>query len=159
MWLDTFKAGPKMKCPSSCPLNFDEFPFFKTSVARLEPEIEQFEVRSTFVGFFAIFKVRKEPPCDYTFKAGPKMKWPSSCPLNFGEFSFFKNLCSSFRTWDRAVWSSVNICWISYSSKTKAAVTRPMMMIQQMLTELQTALSRVQNELERFKKKKKFIKI
>ena len=43
-----------MKCPLSCPLNFDEFPFFKTSVARLEPEIEQFEVRSTFVEFFAI---------------------------------------------------------------------------------------------------------
>ena len=43
-----------MKCPSSCPLNFDEFPFFKTSVARLEPEIGQFEVRSTFVEFFAI---------------------------------------------------------------------------------------------------------
>ena len=50
----TLKAGPKMKCPSSCPLNFDEFPFFKTSVARLEPEIGQFEVRSTFVEFFAI---------------------------------------------------------------------------------------------------------
>ena len=61
------------------------------------------------------------------------MKWPSSCPLNFGEFSFFKNLCSSFRTWDRAVWSSVNICWISYSSKTKAAVTRPMMMMVMMM--------------------------
>ena len=26
----------------------------KTSVARLDPKIEQFEVRSTFVGFFAI---------------------------------------------------------------------------------------------------------
>ena len=43
-----------MKCPSSCPLNVDEFPFFETSLARLEPEIEQFEVWSTFVGFFAI---------------------------------------------------------------------------------------------------------
>ena len=41
-----------MKCPSSCPLNFYEFPFFKTSVARLEPE--QFEVWSTFVGFVSI---------------------------------------------------------------------------------------------------------
>ena len=30
------------------------FLFFKTSVAHLEPEIEQFEVWSTFVGFFAI---------------------------------------------------------------------------------------------------------
>ena len=28
--------------------------FLKTSLARLEPEIEQFEVWSTFVGFFAI---------------------------------------------------------------------------------------------------------
>ena len=27
-------------------------------------------------------------PCDYTFKAGPKMKCPSSCPLNFDEFPF-----------------------------------------------------------------------
>ena len=43
-----------MKWPSYCPLNFDELPFFKTSLARLEPEIEQFEVWSTFVGFFAI---------------------------------------------------------------------------------------------------------
>ena len=30
------------------------FLFFKTFLARLEPEIEQFEVWSTFVGFFAI---------------------------------------------------------------------------------------------------------
>ena len=30
------------------------FLFLKTSLARLKPEIEQFEVRSTFVGFFAI---------------------------------------------------------------------------------------------------------
>ena len=30
------------------------FLFLKTSVPRLEPEIEQFEVWSTFVGFFAI---------------------------------------------------------------------------------------------------------
>ena len=30
------------------------FLFLKTSLARLQPEIEQFEVWSTFVGFFAI---------------------------------------------------------------------------------------------------------
>ena len=38
-----------MKCPSSWPLNFDEFPFFKTSVPHLEPELEHVEVWSILI--------------------------------------------------------------------------------------------------------------
>ena len=42
-----------------------------------------------FVDFLIQITVRIKPLCDFTFKAGPKMKCPSSWPLNFDEFPFF----------------------------------------------------------------------
>ena len=39
-----------MMCPSSWPLNFDDFPFFRPSIAHLGPQLQRFENRSIFVG-------------------------------------------------------------------------------------------------------------
>ena len=37
-----------MICSSSCALNFDDFRFFSSSIAHLEPDLEQFENRLIF---------------------------------------------------------------------------------------------------------------
>ena len=39
-----------MICSSSCALNFDDFRFFSSSIAHLEPDLEQFENRLIFDG-------------------------------------------------------------------------------------------------------------
>ena len=44
----TFKAGLDVICSSSCALNFDDFRFFSSSIAHLEPDLEQFENRLIF---------------------------------------------------------------------------------------------------------------
>ena len=81
--------------------------------------------------FLAIFEVRIKPPCDHTFTAGPNLMCPSSWALNSDNFPFFWILYCSSRTRVTAVGSSVNICW-NFS--------------QQILTELQTAVTRVLDE-------------
>ena len=46
----SFTDGLEMMCPSSWPLNFDDFPFFRPSIAHLGPQLQRFENRSIFVG-------------------------------------------------------------------------------------------------------------
>ena len=79
----------------------------------------------------AIFEVRIKPSCDYTFTAGPDLMCPSSWALNSDDFPFFWILYCSSGTRVTAVRSSVNIRWN---------------LIQQILTELQTAVTRVLDE-------------
>ena len=78
--------------------------------------------------FFKIFEVQIKPSCDHIFTAGPDLMCPSSWALNSDDFPFFWILYCSSRTRVTAVWSSVNICWLKF---------------QQILTELQTALTLV----------------
>ena len=53
-------------------------------------EFFQYPVMVIFLPYFLIkITVGIKPLCDFTFKAGPKMKCPSSWPLHFDEFPFF----------------------------------------------------------------------
>ena len=45
----TFTAGPDLICSSYWALNSDDFPFFRSSIAHLEPGLQRFEVWSIFV--------------------------------------------------------------------------------------------------------------
>ena len=49
----TFISGPDLMCPSSEALNSDDFPFFGSSIAHLEPELQRFEDQSILVGISA----------------------------------------------------------------------------------------------------------
>ena len=46
-----FTSRPDLVWSSSSASNSDDFPFFGSSIAHLEPELQQFEVRSIFVGW------------------------------------------------------------------------------------------------------------
>ena len=58
---------------------------------------------------FTIFEVRTEPPCGYTFTAGPELIWPIIAALHSDDFSFFLFLFCLYGTWVRAFQTSVNI--------------------------------------------------
>ena len=62
--------------------------------------------------FWVKIAVWIKPPCVYTCKNRLNMKCPSSSPLNFDDFPFFLNLCSSSGTRVRTFWSWINICQI-----------------------------------------------
>ena len=76
-------------------------------------------------------EVRIKPSCDHTLTAGPNLMCPSSWALNSDNFPFFWILYCSSRTRVTAVGSSVNICWLKF---------------QQILTDLQTAVTQVLDE-------------
>ena len=90
--------------------------------------------------FLAIFEVRIKHSCDHTLEAGPNLMCPSSWALNSDNFPFFWILYCSSRTRVTAVWSLVNICWLKF---------------QQILTDLQTAVTQVPDEQLRIQKKGK----
>ena len=126
------------------------FLFLKTSLARLEPEIEQFEVRSTFVGFFAICLVaqgdRQLANDDEGAFVSPNLMRQLVLVLRLVMMMIIITIINI-----------INIITIIITIIIIGLVTAALVLllyeIQQMLTELQTALSQVLNELQRFLKK------
>ena len=117
------------------------FSFTRANLIWLEPFLR---FSPSLVGHFQMHTLK--PSCDHNFTSRPDLVWSSSSASNSDDFPFLWILYCSSRTRVTAVWRSVDICW-NFSHRGSVWLPAPVWAkFQQILNNLQTAVTRVLDE-------------